>query len=378
MSPSGEQNTRLRWTAIGDRTCQGAVQLRPLKLRRGCRMCRPATIPDASLSHRISIPWILFALGLVLVLVTTALAICIGLLEHSGWPQWGLWGVLVLCAAASLELRVFSAILAAGHVVDAFVQRYLALGFLWNWTVCFASSGLLVARILAPSWEGVLATAAVGAGGGLVTAFLIERHLLSSVPRWSSRLSQRLSRLVAFWDALVDHRKPLGYLRERVPPRREQVRMDGLLRASSPWEAVCASSGPLPAWNSKSLAIARRTRRVVSVRFAGTTVRRSGERQRRKHLVSRLRHYRVTDGGDLVEIRSVAVMAEGERVRFIHHAFCPPFRNTPVVRVQVLEGKGVRVKLARCYPFGIRIELRRNDAHARQRIVLGIQAASGK
>ncbi|OYW18726.1 MAG: hypothetical protein B7Z55_10085, partial [Planctomycetales bacterium 12-60-4] len=61
--------------------------------------------------------------------------------------------------------------------------------------------------------------------------------------------------------------------------------------------------------------------------------------------------------------------ASGQRETTIHVAFCPPLPSRPDVELEDLDATEWDLKIAACYPFGIRIAIRRRpDAAADGRI----------
>jgi hypothetical protein len=53
-----------------------------------------------------------------------------------------------------------------------------------------------------------------------------------------------------------------------------------------------------------------------------------------------------------------ATFEPGQRTETIHLTFCPPFQETPQLRVEQLEGPEMQIKQAQVLPYGARLELR--------------------
>lgn len=338
-------------------------------------MSRPATIADMPSLQGTAVRWLVLLLECVLVFVTTSCLLSIFYLQHSPWTPWALWGLSVLCAAASLELDVLARGLPGKDSLDPTVHWGTRLGLLWSWAVCFAETGLVMLRSLNVRGEGLVAMLAIGAGSGSVIALLARRYIVlrlscpdNHTRKWSSYLAPPCASA---------HKGNLsGRLQQRISNQSSGARLGNFVGRGTRVKALSPAILPSRASNSAVLGHLGKTLPGSLLRLRRCAIKMGIPAQTQMQLVSSHRHYRTTDGDQLVAVRSIAIMAAGERICFVHHAFCPPFSDTPTVKVQVLRGKGVRVKVARCYPFGVRLELRRSDARTSQRVVLRLQAAS--
>lgn len=74
---------------------------------------------------------------------------------------------------------------------------------------------------------------------------------------------------------------------------------------------------------------------------------------------------RNTDGGhEVIEGVSVARMPAGQKQLQVHIAFCPPLASAPQVEHDFPDGTPVRSKVGAVYPYGLRLEIRRNGEAA--------------
>ena len=66
------------------------------------------------------------------------------------------------------------------------------------------------------------------------------------------------------------------------------------------------------------------------------------------------------EGFDCLEGQAAGEFEAGRKSLLIHLAFCPTFARTPQVFCHVLESSAVTVQVGATYPYGARLELRRN------------------
>lgn len=92
-------------------------------------------------------------------------------------------------------------------------------------------------------------------------------------------------------------------------------------------------------------------------------------------IVSELQRRLTATGTDLLEGQLQAEFAAGSRQAVVHVPFIPPFSVAPRVECEIADGSDARVKVGAVFPYGARLELRRNTAELpEQQIALEIYA----
>ena len=77
---------------------------------------------------------------------------------------------------------------------------------------------------------------------------------------------------------------------------------------------------------------------------------------------SRITRRKLPDGEDRLEGIASAEFAAGQKQTAIHLAFCPPFTVAPKFTCELLDDSSARLKAGAVYPYGVRLELKRNEA----------------
>ncbi|MDB5384394.1 MAG: hypothetical protein JWM11_40 [Planctomycetaceae bacterium] len=75
----------------------------------------------------------------------------------------------------------------------------------------------------------------------------------------------------------------------------------------------------------------------------------------------RLVRRREANGDDVLEAHATAVFLVGARQTVLHIPFTPAFALTPQVECEITDGSDVRLKVGAIFPYGVRVELKRND-----------------
>ena len=77
-------------------------------------------------------------------------------------------------------------------------------------------------------------------------------------------------------------------------------------------------------------------------------------------LISQIERRTLESGVELLEGHLVAEFAAGSRQAVLHVPFSPPFTASPKVDCEVVDGAEVRIKVGAVFPYGTRLELKRN------------------
>ncbi len=92
-------------------------------------------------------------------------------------------------------------------------------------------------------------------------------------------------------------------------------------------------------------------------------------------VISELQRRSTAMGGELLEGQLVAVFAAGARQAVLHVPFIPPFTVAPHLECEIADGSDARIKVAAIFPYGARLELKRNTSDLlEQRVTLEIYA----
>lgn len=78
-------------------------------------------------------------------------------------------------------------------------------------------------------------------------------------------------------------------------------------------------------------------------------------------LISQMERRTLESGAELLEGQLVATFAAGSRQAVLHVPFSPPFSAAPKVECEVVDGADVRIKVGAVFPYGTRLELKRNS-----------------
>ncbi len=77
-------------------------------------------------------------------------------------------------------------------------------------------------------------------------------------------------------------------------------------------------------------------------------------------VLSELQRRSTVLGGDLLEGQLVAVFSAGARQTVLHVPFIPPFTAVPHIECEIADGSVARLKVGAIFPYGARLELKRN------------------
>ena len=78
-------------------------------------------------------------------------------------------------------------------------------------------------------------------------------------------------------------------------------------------------------------------------------------------LLEHLHRIRTPEGTDVRSGWVRVDFASGQRTTAVHIAFCPPFSHRPLLHLQQAAGPPVRLKTTHLYPYGLRIEVKREQ-----------------